>query len=333
MLSLSSWLVLAASLAFATLAARAWLEQAQPPRAASVAAATPSDPITPAVTSRSPLVRVARAASEQLGRHAVVSGVLRGRRGEPVASETVQLRSRALAARYSGVSDAAGAFLMPGVLVGGDYDFAVRPRGPYADYSRHGIEVAPEGVELEVALEPLPTRRVAGRMLDADGGPVPGFRLWLRGDDAHKKSVAVRGDDAGRFQAEGVPLGRLSFAASSATYVMLGKAQVEEGAPVDLVIDAGERRLEGRALSPRGEPIAGAQLELRWLHRDGTQQSRATRRAVSDTQGRFRFDGLGPGPHRVTASAAGEDSTSPVVEVPAHDAAVLEVVLEPSPAR
>lgn len=263
-----------------------------------------------------------------LGSHAVVTGVLVGAGGEPIPFETAQLQSTPLNTRYAAVSDAAGAFSIPGVRVGGAYDLIVHPARVYAGYSRRGIDVPPEGLALEVVLEPLAARRLAGRMIDADGRPVPGFGLWIRSD----RDIELRGDGAGRFAVERVPPGDLQLTTRSPPrHVIRGIRPAGEGEEeVEIVIDSGDRRLEGRVLDERGNPIAGAQLDLAWLHHSGAVQSSSIRRSVSDVEGAFHFDALGPGPHLLTASAAEHRAPAGAIEV-APGAGAAEIRLDRVP--
>lgn len=303
-LALASWLALAGSLLSAGLAVAGWLDAGRrsPSEVAPARAAAPAAARTPPSAQAQAVPAPSRAAP-------IVAGVLRTPRGEPIASEVAELRSRALGTRLEGVSDEAGAFSIAGARVGSVYELVVRPRGPYADYRRHGIAIPAEGLRLDVVLEPLPTRRLAGRMVDAEGRPIPGFRLQLRGPGVRKESIEVRSDGAGRFEVDGVPSGRLKLAASGPLVVIEGAASVEVGATVDLVLDVGTQSIDGRVIDARGEPVAGAQLELVWGHRDGVHHVSSVRRGIADRDGHFRFDGLGPGPRRLTAAGAGESAT------------------------
>jgi hypothetical protein len=265
-------------------------------------------------------------------RLADVSGQLRSVTGEPIASETVDLRSLEGGRHRSDESDSAGAFTIAGLPVGARYDLVIRPRGPHGSYHERDIRIPPEGLRLELVLDPLPTRRLTGRMVDVEGSPIPNLTLRLRGADPRKWPIELRSDGSGRFDAEGIPTGRLSFEVSSPQHVLRADARMEEGAPLDLLLDAGSRRLEGRVFHARGQPVPGARLQMLWLHRDGTLQSSSVRRGVSDAEGFFQFDGLGPGPHRLTVSTDGEDATSRRLEVE-RGVETLEIVLDAPRAR
>jgi hypothetical protein len=256
-----------------------------------------------------------------------VVGLLRSATGEPIASETIELRPVEADSFHSAESDAEGAFTIAGLPVGGLYDLVVRPRGPYARYLERGIRIPPEGLALEVVLDPLATRRLTGRTVDVEGRPIPNLRLWLRGGDARKRSLEVRSDSAGRFEVDGVPTGRLSFNVSSPRLVLRADASIEGSAPIDVLLDTGDRNLEGRVLDADGRPVAGARLQLVWSYHDGALQSSSLRHAVSDADGLFLFEGLGPGPHRLAVSPDEESATPQRLEVE-RGVETLEVILD-----
>jgi hypothetical protein len=246
-------------------------------------------------------------ALEPIGETIDVVGTMRTDAGRPVEGETVHLHSPSLLTQYRAVSDAEGRFLISDVQVGTDYRVFMRPQGRYRDYVRAPVALTPDSAELDLVLEPLDSGRLAGRMVDVDGRPVPGFRLWLWNRDAQRRSREVVGDDRGYFELEEVPAGRLSFRTRALPDLQVGWIELAPGEHRDvvLVLDWGEHWMEGRVVDERREPVSGAQLLLSWSSRAGGLDSTSMRQTVSDAEGFFRFNQLGPGPHLLEVRAAG----------------------------
>jgi hypothetical protein len=257
----------------------------------------------------------------------VLSGTVRAEDGQPVPGVTVQLRSKRLKTRYAGLSDEYGRFSIPGVKIGTDYQLLIRTEGAYQDYWERFLELSPDGLTIDIVLEPLVTGRLSGRMVDEDGSAVPGFSLSLRSTQASELLVQVSGDAEGHFVVEEAPAGDLTLKAPGLLIrgIHLPPGSEEE---VLLVLDWGDHVLSGRVVDDRGGPVAGAQLDLSWLHTRAAVRSGSIRRTRTDERGSFAFSQLGPGPHVLEVSAPGYNSAEQSHQVGRH-ASEVEVRLEP----
>jgi hypothetical protein len=193
-----------------------------------------------------------------------LEGRLQARTGEPVTGERVALFSRSVASRYRGVSDDSGYFRIADVEIAPDYELTVRPRGPFRDHVRRPVAVDLAGGFFDIVLEPLDAGRLTGHMVDAEGEPLAGLRLWLHSSWAREKAVQVWSDDVGSFEAEAAPAGPLKFFTHSAPALRVDGIHLDPGEDreVLLVLDSGEQVLGGRILDERGEPLAGARVSL-----------------------------------------------------------------------
>jgi hypothetical protein len=130
--------------------------------------------------------------------------------------------------------------------------------------------------------------------------------------------VVVEGDSGGHFNADGVPHGTLHFASLSGPYhVIRGDPKSGDGSEFEIVVDSGGNRLAGRVLDADGRPVAGAQVDLAWVHVGDGLRSSSIRRSTSDPDGSFRFENLGPGPHRLTVRAGVEAGSAAPIQVAA----------------
>jgi protocatechuate 3,4-dioxygenase beta subunit len=260
-----------------------------------------------------------------------VSGTLTTERGDPIEGEMIRLQSALLKVRYTAVTDRDGSFSIPDVEIGSDYSIRVLPEGPYGPYTDHGIAFSERDALLEIALEALGTGRLEGRMLDAEGDPLPGFSLWLQPSQNPANRVRVTADDRGDFVVEDAPEGQLLFITKSSPRLEVQGIELREGAEkeVDLVLDWGNHELMGSVLDDRGEPVAGAALTLTWSLHSGGTRSASKRRTVTDESGSFRFTQLGPGLHELDVSATGYDDAWERLESGPY-AREAEIRLEPS---
>jgi hypothetical protein len=238
---------------------------------------------------------------------ATVVGTLRTPDGTPVPGEAVELESWALEASYYGTSDARGRFSVPNVALGSDYEVRVLSEGRYRSYAQRGLAVTAEGLTLDLVLEPLAGARLAGRMVDADGGPIPHRSLLLQGSHSPGLVLGVTGDDRGQFAMENAPTGQLTFSTQTVPRIKVRGPLLAPASEADvlLVLDEGSHELGGQVVGDHGIPVAGAQLKLSWSYKQGGSVSSSARTGVTDPSGSFRFTDLGPGPHRLAVRADG----------------------------
>jgi hypothetical protein len=237
---------------------------------------------------------------------ALVSGSVVSERGEPVAGATVVL-SMGKGQRYQAASGVDGLFSLSDVEIGRNYELRVLAPVPYRDHLDQGIRVSEGGLSLEIVLESLETGRLVGRMVDVEGEPLPGLRLWLASSAAVRSSVPVSGDERGYFELAEAPAGTISFDTRAEPRLRVSGLTLRSGGDADvlLVLDAGEEQMTGEILDDRGDPVAGAQVTLSWSRASGALQSTSLRSTRTDPDGSFRFIGLGPGEHLLEVRAAG----------------------------
>lgn len=244
---------------------------------------------------------------ETPGTPAAVTGIVRTGTGLFVEGERVNLQSPSSRIALTSVSDAAGRFLFSEVPPGEDYRIHVHPLGNYKDFLSSPFTVAEGGLELEIVLEPLGAGVIQGRMVDAGGNPVPRITLWLTNAEAAAKSREISGDDEGRFIVEDVPAGELIFRTrSEPRFAVRGiELAAATAASAVIVLDVGPHEVAGSVVDGTGTPLAGIRAELSWQRKEGRLLSSSLRRTRTDEAGRFRFSGVGEGPHRLSLSGQG----------------------------
>jgi hypothetical protein len=223
-----------------------------------------------------------------------VAGTVRDAAGNGLAGVSVYLQGGG--SKYRAVSDATGAYAIQEVRRPGAYILWVSPGDGYGGYREPRLKVPMAGVSgHEIVLERVGSGRVYGQMLDAQGRAVPNFTLSVESADAPGEAVAVTGDGQGYFIAEDVPEGRLRVQSSSFPRFVTSGVTLSAGGEIEVKprLDIGNEQLAGRVIGDAGAPVAGADVTLSWVLRDGTVTHESLRKTVSNSRGEFVFVGLG----------------------------------------
>lgn len=237
---------------------------------------------------------------EPLGRVAQVSGVVQNELGRRLPSQRVTLASTHSSGHYNAITDAFGRFNFSAVAEADDYRLRVRSDGQYRDYWQTDVVIRGGRTDLPVVLEPLPTGRLSGQMLDTNGLPIPNLTLWLQSSQ-NVNGMAITGDGQGFFQAEAVPAGELELKSRSAPYFAVKDLYLPEAreSHVDLVFNLGAHELRGQVVDSDGNPVSLPVIHLISRHSDFSANSTVTRTVATDVAGRFRFSHLGHGVHQL----------------------------------
>lgn len=191
-----------------------------------------------------------------------------------------------------------GLFRLEDLVRGRSFSFRIRHPG-YIPASVPGVE-APTAEPLHIELRP--GRSLPGRVLDPERRPVEGAGLFRIETSSHGRSMlrlAVT-DGEGRFLLSSLEPGPLSLEVHAPGYRTLQLPSLrisdeEDPEPLEILVEPGAV-LEGRVLDGRGEPLPRAQVEV-FL----PSSSRRFGLILTDENGHYQVDGLGPGEHRLEA--------------------------------
>jgi len=268
----------------------------------------------------------------ELVRPAVLAGRVASSNGEPIARAWVGAKpedavdSWLLYSDRRGVdptthTDAEGRFHLPDVEPG-QLRLSVEAKG-FQPYSRSGLGILP-GTETEVEVVLKPGATVSGRILDAEGRPLPGISVQGAGRNDQT-------DPRGRFRLVGISPGTHRFLAWNDQRGRIHRT-VEvppEGTEVELVFPVGHE-VSGRVVGPEDEPVPGALVRLE----PATEQPEgeiSPRSGLTNRSGEFGFSDVPPGGYRLLARREGltMGPAAPVVEVASGPVRSLRLTLLP----
>jgi protocatechuate 3,4-dioxygenase beta subunit len=227
--------------------------------------------------------------------------------GQPVPGQIVRLHASSINATYQVPSGEDGSFAVRDARTANDYRVWLNPDRGYRDFALTPFAIAEGANRLDIVLKALETGRISGVMVDPSGRPVPRFTLYARSLAATANSLTVTGDDAGRFDIDGVPAGDITFETRAAPIMTIRGVRLGPGESieVELLVGRGGGRLAGRIVSSEGGPVAGARIILTWTNTRGAVQGIIIREATSDSSGGFLFAGLCRGRGSLTVTAPG----------------------------
>ena len=243
------------------------------------------------------------------------------------------------------VPDADGAFELEG-LPAGAYRLTVTT--PWGSRLTRGVDVTATGEDVELEVEVTPPAGLGGRVVDADGDPVPGVlviaqrkgaRLDLDGPwDEAAAEAGARTDGDGRFLLERVPAEQpIQVVVPPAPDVLptwstaLSLAPGELRQDLELVLPAGTyvtgRISRARHTAATGEHLAGARVRA-LLRQAGREVTLLT--TTTDEEGRYRLGPLLPRRTRIAADLDGFLPGSETLDLLPAEEHVLDLWLEPA---
>jgi protocatechuate 3,4-dioxygenase beta subunit len=226
--------------------------------------------------------------------------------GQPLPGRRVELRPKAGGQTQSTTTDEKGVYTFAFVEAPANYRLVVSGGSGFKDV-KQDITVTTTGKEFNVATERFETGAVVGQLVNQHGAPIADFEFLLKNVDSIEPSAVVRTDRLGNFKIPDVPAGDLVISSVSTPSVLIKGLRLEPGEQihVSMVLDWGDHSIRGQVVDSTGIPVPASRVVLNWSHREETLDMYTTRRTATDSEGRFAFSNLGPGPHSLKVDAPG----------------------------
>ncbi len=278
--------------------------------------------------------RSASVAAEPFG--ALLVHVVYQSNGQPASGSHIKLlpvgRPNPFTSRVLGVTDASG-----------DCRFERLRAGTITLTEHHGARGTAEivvGQEAHVALTIPHGIDVRGHVVDEHDVPVANAEIWLSDHASFKEWTRIesaRGDGSFELEEIGSPY---YVGARDARHAPSSLRRVD-GKPGDvcevrLVIGGECARVEGRIVDDKGAGVAGARVRLDdgqhgrgTSERPGEWRGSAIPEFVTETSGRFAFDGVATPGFRVFVRADGFGSSETWAELTAGTTKQIDIALQP----
>lgn len=259
--------------------------------------------------------------------------------------------ARGLSSVASVRADAEGSYAFTG-LATGRYLPAARAAGSLETPSPAIRAIA--GVEMRVDLRTVAEGEITGTVLGEDGSPIAGARIQARGEVVpfdpgmpaafltreeillyllNPPTGAAASAEDGSFRIAALPPLEYRLYVDAVPWAAAElRHDVPETAPAQVVLVPGGS-IEGIVVDPAGGPVSGVSVALS-LDEGGSHPIEALLHplpsALTDEEGRFRFEGLAEAGYRADAAAAGwRGNAARGLTVAPGDATAVEIVLTP----
>jgi hypothetical protein len=251
-----------------------------------------------------------------------VQGCVRTSVGRPVPNSRIFLVARDHGWRQQATTGPDGRFEFKAAV--GPHTLVAPPFARLPGVEQQ-VELRAGVTRVEVTVPLLATAQIDGRIVDTDGVPLAGTRAVLHTASAPAVADVVETDRGGNFHLVDVPLGELVLRTSEPIHAEVRGHELTANPTSSLpfVLDIGRHSVAGRVVTEGGPPAVGAHVRLDRSFTSGTGvRCVSTRTLVTDANGYFAFERIGPGPGALTVLASGC-----VTEVVAVEAGSFPVVV------
>lgn len=235
-----------------------------------------------------------------------LTGSVQNSAGKSLSGYRVELRPAQTKQSYQTTTDRNGQFQFPMIEAPAEYRLVVSGGDVYKDFQQT-LSLTANNSDLSVVIDPHEFGEVSGQLVNSNGEPVADFDLVYRSSDSLKPNAVVRTDKNGIFAIESAPAGDFVLASQSMPAMLVKGLHLEPGESLQLplMLDWGSHEIHGTVVDAMNNPVPASRVVLQWSRQADGVTTNATRRTAADTQGRFAFSNLGPGPHLLRVDAPG----------------------------
>jgi hypothetical protein len=204
-------------------------------------------------------------------------------------------------------SDTRGDFVLEGVPAMNHYRLTAALAPEYPIYSDDDFYVGSDPNQLQIELRSLKFVNLGGMILNPESAPVANFEIYISNLTTGVHSRKIISDSSGFFSLERFPLGEVSLSTRGAEFFKISGLELTElgYANLVLIVDRGDRYLSGWVSDENGIAVEKAMVTLdAMITRDGIAYS-SYRSQNTDSNGRFNFENIARGDHRISVYANG----------------------------
>jgi len=190
--------------------------------------------------------------------------------------------------------------LLEGVRSSTHYRLTVKLTPEYPVYHDPDFYVGADPRHLGILLKSLKFVNVNGMILNPESAPVADFEIYIN----TRKIVS---DSSGFFSLQAFPLGEVSLTTRGTEFYKISGLELSESdyANLELIVDKGDRYLTGWINDENGIAVEKAMVTLDATITDGAIEYSSYRSGSTDSTGKFSFDNVASGEHRISVYANG----------------------------
>jgi len=204
-------------------------------------------------------------------------------------------------------TDEQGNFVLEGVRASTHYKLTVNLAPEYPVYHDPDFYVGADPRHLGILLKSLKFVNVNGMILNPESAPVADFEIYIKNVTTGVHTRKIVSDSSGFFSLERFPLGEVSLTTRGTEFYKISGLELSENdyANLELIVDKGDHYLTGWINDVNGIAIVKAMVTLDATITDGAIEYFSYRSRSTDSTGKFSFDNVASGEHRISVYANG----------------------------
>ena len=204
-------------------------------------------------------------------------------------------------------SDERGNFTLEGVRAETHYRLSAFLAPEYSFYSNDDFFIGSDTRQVQIELRSLHFVNLGGMILNPDSAPVANFEIYINNLSTGTHSRKIVSDSSGFFTLDQFPLGRVNLSTRGAEFFKISGLELTdlEHDNLVLIVDKGDHYLSGWVSDENGIAIKKAMVTLDTTINNEDVEYSSYRSQSTDSNGRFSFERVAGGEHRLSIYANG----------------------------
>ena len=204
-------------------------------------------------------------------------------------------------------SDEKGFFEFTGVRAGETYGLSATLSPEFTRFEQDALVVTQDPAPVNIVLKPLEFVDIDGMVVNRAGTPIGDYEIVVTNITTGKHSRKIISDSSGFFSLDRFPPGNIQLTTHGhEQYRIDGMAiSTDPYQNLQIVVDRGSHQLSGWISDESGVGVDRAMVTVDRRFRRGKVEYSSYRSQSTGRDGKFVFDSLGDGEHRVTVYSWG----------------------------